>query len=360
MHFPKIDVGPQVLKDIYQAMSIDPEWSVWSNRQFTWWGWKCAQTIRASQPYESVNHTVTNIVAVTDFLRDVPDTPKTHVAINALNGLASMSAVLWHPPQRKVRLGYSAVFHAGNAPWLTKVFYTAATIQAAEANIRAEAFAEVLECTPDWSAHPVNGFRQKPDDLMCIHGFFLAEHSDRSLYTERDMQEAVRELRAHGTTSFATGTMLTAEFPFFGKRTAAELILETAQFVSDHNRGYSLPNDMPNGNETALLCADCDVEHPLAGKGALFLLRLPVSNAMNDAVTHSLAYELNRRSIYAPDFLPHLLGGWAVDPFSGCVTCVSFLPSNIAYPGIIKVICLNEGVKTFWALECYRRMREVQ
>lgn len=357
MQFPNIDVGPQVLRDIYQAMSIDPEWSVWSDRQFTWWGWKFSQTIRASQPYKSANHTVTNIVAVTDFLSNVPDTSHTHSVITALNGLASMSAVLWDPIQRKVRLGCSAIFHAGNAPWLTKVFYTAAAIQAAEATTRAETFAKLLQCTPDWSAHPVNGFRETPDDLMRIHEFLFSQHSDRSLYKEEDLQEAVEALREYGVTSFGSGSELSAEFVFFGDRTVAELILENPQATYKYSLGSSELKADRYGPETALLRVNCDIEHPLVGKGVLLLLRLPVNGEIYDPSTYLFVHELNYCSVYSSELLSHLLGGWSIDPVLKCVTCVSFLPSNIAYPGMIKIMCLNEGLKTSWALECYRKMK---
>ena len=55
------DHGIQLVQKIFKDMNIDDEWSVETDRGFTWWGLQYAQRIWAEQPIEDNGFHVTKV-----------------------------------------------------------------------------------------------------------------------------------------------------------------------------------------------------------------------------------------------------------------------------------------------------------
>ncbi len=63
------DLGIQLVRKIFKDMNIDEEWSIKTDRGFTWWGHQYAQRIWADKPVEDNGFNVTKVNAETEILR---------------------------------------------------------------------------------------------------------------------------------------------------------------------------------------------------------------------------------------------------------------------------------------------------
>lgn len=256
------DVGPQVLDDLFQRMMIDREWSVRSDRSFTWWGHHLAQRVWAEPCRQDHGYGLVCVRAETDLLRQVPNNQRTLEMVNLLNAHASLSSLVWHKDKATVKLACSAYFHSENASWLRGIFYAAAAIQAADAETKVATAAEVLRGEPGVSQHPGSGPRETMDDLLnVIEGSVARVGQESSRFTEEDFASAADTLSGQ-VLATASETGLTAEFPFFGATPAV---------------GTALGLGTSTQLETALLQADCEARHPQLGSGVLLLLKLPLA-----------------------------------------------------------------------------------
>ena len=105
------DVGPVLIDHVFSSMRIDPEWSVREPRGFTWWGHRLAQRVWAEPVKASDGYHVVRLSARTDFLRNVPSSPRTAEYLAFMNHHASMSALVWAPEEHKIRLHCTAYAH---------------------------------------------------------------------------------------------------------------------------------------------------------------------------------------------------------------------------------------------------------
>ena len=81
------DHGIQLVRKIFKDMNIDKEWSVETDRGFTWWGRQSAQKIWAEQTFEDNGFHVTKVNAETDLLKYPTRSKKTQtiLAIEMMN-----------------------------------------------------------------------------------------------------------------------------------------------------------------------------------------------------------------------------------------------------------------------------------
>jgi hypothetical protein len=63
------DPGLRIVKHVYQRMRIDPQWSQWSERGFTWWGHHHAQRVWADHAVEDLGYRLFRVIAETDYIR---------------------------------------------------------------------------------------------------------------------------------------------------------------------------------------------------------------------------------------------------------------------------------------------------
>jgi hypothetical protein len=325
------DVGPQVLDDLFQRMMIDREWSVRSDRSFTWWGHHLAQRVWAEPCRQDHGYGMVCVRAETDLLCQVPDNKRTTDALNLLNAHASLSSLVWYKDKAKIKLACSAYFHRENANWLRDVFYAAATIQAADAETKLSTAADLLASEPDVSQHPGSGPRETMDDLLnVIEGSVARVGQEPSRFTEDDFASAADSLSGQFLAS-ADKTGLTAEFPFFGAMPSA---------------GTALGLGTSTQLETALLQADCEARHPQLGSGVLLLLKLPLENDAERSV--AIAQKLNLAE--ATEWVRcHQLGGWCCDISLNVPAFCCFVPSILRRPALLEALIMSISARVMWS-----------
>lgn len=320
------DLGQETVTYLFDAMQVDPEWSVREDRGGVWWPGELAQRIWADPPRSGPTGPVFDVRAETDVIRNISPSERLTHMISVLNTHASLSALVYDEDQRLLRYACSMVIHQQNIDWARRLLSLAIAIQAVDAIIKLE-ISDVLGGVPAVSAHPVSGLRTSRDDMVNVVSQSIAPHGSgaSSPFSAADFA-SIEELDPNPsvlTTADESG--LTAEFPFLGPRSGAQASLEGRP------------------PETALLQITRNDRHPQLGSGCLVRLTLPVG-----ADTEGMALELNRReATLASDC--HFLGAWCVGPIG--LTFVTFLPAIAHRPGLLANIFMSSAIRTRWARE---------
>lgn len=157
------DPGLKAIEYVYREMQIDREWSIRGERSFTWWGKDYAQHVWAEPVFEDNGHRLSRLQARTEFIRDLPCGETQDAFLNILGFHASLSGPIRDPQEPKlVKLAASVYVHEGTLSWFSRLFSLAVVIQAADAQIKAEGMADLIQAKPAKSAHPKSGVRQNP------------------------------------------------------------------------------------------------------------------------------------------------------------------------------------------------------
>jgi hypothetical protein len=67
----ELDPGAAAVRWVYDAMRIDPGWSVWEDRAFTWWGYRQAQRVSSDAGFDDDGFVIYRLHAQADVLRDL-------------------------------------------------------------------------------------------------------------------------------------------------------------------------------------------------------------------------------------------------------------------------------------------------
>lgn len=324
------DMGPDVVRFLYDRMAIEEEWSVCDERGFCWWGHRLKQTVRALRPVRDGRFLLTPIVVCTDFLADVPDSPKTLECLDALNMMSVMHAWVWNRRRRRIQLLSVGVVNEETAHWQSRQLLGPVAIQCQLAHELAEPWGRLLGARPDWSGHPVRGRRRKPDEMLrIIEGCFLPAGERPSRFSAEELELTASQLRDRNLTAFANDGKLSAEFPFFGNRTAFEVILE----------GKRLGRP-PGPVQTSLLECSRVIEHPRLGSGLFALLQTPLPIGEDIDWARRFAAHLNRRWRSRFWLYPRL-GAWCVNPLRPVLAYVMFVPNLLWAPGLASWVAGN-------------------
>lgn len=320
------DLGQETVAYLFDAMQVDPEWSVREDRGGVWWPGEVAQRIWAEPPRDGPTGPVFDVRAETDVIAHVAPSERLTRMISVLNAHASLSALVYDEDQRSLRYACSMVIHQQNVSWAKQLLSLAIAIQAVDAIIKLDA-SELLGGVPAVSAHPTSGVRTFRDDMVNVVAESIAPHGSgaSSPFSEEDFV-SIEQLDPNPSvlTNFGESG-LTAEFPFFGPRSGAQA---------------SIAGVAP---ETALLQITRNDRHPQLGSGCLVRLTLPVGPD-----TEGVSLELNRReATLASDC--HFLGAWCVGPMG--LTFVTFLPAIAHRPGLLTNLFMNSAIRTRWARE---------
>lgn len=317
------DMGPEVVRFLYDRMAIEDEWSVRDERGFCWWGHRLKQTVRAMRPVRDGRFLLTPIIVCTDFLADVPEGPKTLECLDALNMMTVMHAWIWNRQGRRIQLLSVGVVSEETAHWQSRQLLGPVAIQCQLAHELAERWADLLGARPDWSGHPAHGPRPDPDDMLrIIEGCFLPVGERPSRFSEEELEQTVEQLRGRGLLSFAHQGNLSAEFPFLGNRTVAEAILQERKL------------GRPAGPvQTSLLECSRTIEHPRLGSGLFALLQTPLPIEEDIDWARRFAAHLNRRWRSRTWLFPRW-GAWCVNPIRSVLAYVMFLPNFLWAPGL--------------------------
>ena len=307
------DHGLQLVRKIFKDMNIDEEWSVKTERGFTWWGHQYAQRIWAEEPVNNGFH-VTKVNAETELLKYPTRSTETETLLAIEMMRSSLSGLIIDQEDGRIKLRCSAYVHEDNQSWLGKIFSLAAIMQVIEAEDKGDDLARALELEPDKSNHPVSGVRNDMDEMLSV------------------VDQAVIPLGREPFRSIG-------EFEF--RRTAD--MLNNPNLISTADE-TGLSAYLPFGDKSALLLVDTEHEHPDLGKGLLIRLFLPPEKILPVTdIDGPFVMSLNSmEQRLSPS--GHFLGSWCLGTIGENVQTavyVTFIPAIVCSPGILFNMCLS-------------------
>lgn len=312
------DAGLTAVGKLFEQMMIDAEWAVRRPRGFTWWGYRLAQHVEAGEPYEIADGVIGAVVRIwTEVVHDVDESHEPLLGmLSAVNGMESMSAVVFDPERRAVDECLTcAVFDDTVDTWVP-VLATAAIFQNTAAHSRARALAEVVEGVPAESSHPTSGQREEMDELLDGAADWVAASGQK-------------------------------ESAFIGERLAGipEFAARFGMFSTGDESGFTAEigfGSTDNG-QTALVQVFTDQPHPELGSGALWVARFPIRFESDHGLRLAGQLNLIEASGEAPS---KLLGAWTSRDDE--VVYVSFVPSMLARDGLIENLLIDAAVRSGW------------
>ena len=316
------DVGLQAVEGIFHMLQIDDEWSIRRPRGFTWWSYRLAQHIDASEPSQDDEFQLSRIRIRTEVVDSVMKPPADFVALANMH--AALSAVVWDPHERNISECCTGIVHQENVGWLSRLLSTAALLQNDSAHGRAQALAEAVGGVAAASNHPYSGERPDPDGMLDAPG----QMSDQARQVGRRFSGPLLSslssfLPQYELLGFSDETNFSCELPFTG------VIPIAAMAALDLPGKSKCP-------ETALLRIYPDIEHPSYGPGALITLLLPITFDPNEVPV--IVNRLNLTEAKA-NTRSSLLGAWCPDPTNNrrsTIAFTAFLPNVLAEPGILE------------------------
>ena len=314
------DHGIQLVRKIFKDMNIDREWSIKTERGFTWWGHQFAQRIWAEQPIADNGFLVTKVNAETEILKYPARSTETETILAIEMMQASLSGMIIDQETDKITLRCSAFIHEDNNNWLGRIFSLASIIQATEVEDKGDDLAMFLELQSDKSIHPHSGTRTVVDDMLNVVDQVVIPEGEKPFHTigEFEFRRTADILNSQNLISTASETGLSAYLPF--------------------------------GDDSAMLLVDTEHEHPELGKGLLIRLFLPPEKIL--PVDGPFVMDLNSMEQNA---FPsgHFLGSWCLGPVGENVQTavyVTFIPAIACSPGILY----NMSISTL----CHGRLAE--
>jgi hypothetical protein len=341
---PAGDPGPGYVAELRDALMVDPEWRVESDRAFTWWPHRVAQRISAGEPLEDDGVRGCRVHVETDVLE--VEEPSAH-----LDGL--LAELMRHPPmsgfrydaaRRKARLWSSLFVHEALAAFFLPRLAVAALLQATYAELGKEALTKLTGLPPAESAHPTSGARTAPDDLLHLaRERVLPAGEGSSRWSDAgELLRAAEGLAARGAKSVAAPLGLNARFPFVAG--AAEPLAPGASSLLQVRHGEP---------------------HPELGYGVFLRLFLPGPPTLSKGVPlPTLALRLNDLERRDPSFTGASLGSWCLEqsepetelPVQAAparLCHVTFLPNYVRVEGALENAVLDAGRRALWAAHVF-------
>jgi hypothetical protein len=312
------DLGSSFIRDLHTKLQIDPEWCLWDQRGFTWWGKNLAQRIWAEPAtQDGTGETFHRVHACTDVFDGFEGSDEQVALLNILNHNATLSALVPINDQSgRVQLCCSMLLYPDNQDYVRLVFATAAALQAAEAFVTASCLPDGVNpgFVPATSHHPESGERHLSDEMLeFIELAIRPQAEDSSRYAGEPLEKLAKDL-LRPPCLFASGSSdgVTAEFPH--PQHSYMLRLQPAE------------------------------RHPRLGSGLLATLNLPEGG--DDLATARAALSLNTREQASPT---HFLGSWCATS-SGLAFC-AFFPNVMANDGIAISAAFNMIHRAKWHCE---------
>jgi len=183
-----------LLVSLYETAGVDAAWSICAANEFTWWPGKLAQRIQVlASPGGGPNR----LLAATLLLDEVPDAGRARQLLSKLNSGAA--GYVFHLNQDGNQVWLSSA-HAINEMALDDkaIIAFAAITQAIVANQVAGVLAEALGAVMVASAHPRNGPRTEPDQMLDLitEGWSRPEPVLTSAITTADIQALAQQVAA--------------------------------------------------------------------------------------------------------------------------------------------------------------------
>jgi hypothetical protein len=307
------DAGVRVVREVSNALQIDPEWSEWADRGFTWWAHRLAQRVWAEVPIEEDGLLVGRVVSETDlFVIPEDEWIQLTPVFEHASTFATMSGFVWD--QGVLRLRCSMSVHDETQPFVAKLLKLATLDQVVLAEQTATGMSQLSPLR--------TGQRQQPDEMLgAIEG--LPGKEGPSAWAGSHMAAISKMLTEHGVFSMGDRTGLTAEFPY------------------GEDGGPAVA-----GGSSNLLTVTTEERHPRMGSGVL--MRLSLREPPMVEPREALApLQLNQLEA-SGECDAHFLGSWCSDPAGGSPTFVSFLPSALSGPETLLNLVLSMGIRSQW------------
>ncbi len=324
---PHKEVGLRALDNIYQCMQIDTDWSVRSERSFSWWAKDFVQHISVTEPVKSGDFWVSRLVAVTPIVEGVEITENAYNLLNVPNAYFGTLSAMVLGQDGVVRYVAATTVHEQMLEFVSRFFSFIAAIQVTDAHIKAPFFAEMLKGRQALSAHPTSGPRMDygHDCLDIIEHLIVPRGKDPSAWAGSDMLDTLALLERYSMMATGDEKGIVAEFPY---------------------RDFS-----------SLLTFDTDRVHPQVGYGLHVALKIPDNVFAKSA---SIAAGLLNQMEAVPELPTKFYGTWCAGP-NGDLTFSAFYPNALFHPGKGKNIALAMARRAEW-IACLtdKRSREAR
>ncbi len=298
-----------VLTFLTQRMQFEAEWAVQTADSFTWWPASLAQRVWAAPAREFQGTELTTLHIETDLLSDVTLDSATWGRLANVNRFASLSSYVAEPAARTVHLHASVSLTSENWLMARALALHAMALQITDAYSEAEALAATFGAKVATSAHPRQGPRTTPDEMVNI----------AEVYQQRGQ----------------------ADSPFTSEEIAQLVHLDPRPWILAANDLHRVDAELEFApNLPARIELDANERHPALGSGLQMRLMLPVEP---DAM---VAQRLNANERVEPD--AHQLGAWCVDEERGLMF-TGFVPAAAYVPGLSRALAYHLSARNEWA-----------
>lgn len=188
---------------LYDIAGVDAEWSICAADEFTWWPGKLAQRVKV---LPAPAGGLTRLLAATHLLNEVPDPVNARQLLSKLN--AGAAGYVFHLSQDETQVWVSTSHCINEKALDTKAIIAFAAIaQAIVADQVAHVLAEALGAVVAASAHPRNGARIEPDQMLNLitEGWARPEPVLTSAITIADIQALAQQVAAMMGTTIGDG-----------------------------------------------------------------------------------------------------------------------------------------------------------
>lgn len=317
---PALDPGLVAVRLAYDALGVEPAWSVIEPRGFTWWAGSLAQRIWSEPGIKDLGMRAYRLHAETVVVRDVPDPAAAAPLINDLNLLCTLSGRAIDPVARTIVHRAGAWVHDGTVSLVPRLFAAATALQVVEAHAEAGLLAQGSGGALARDAHPTNGRRTTPSELLAVDAIPAIHGTAPSRWADGSIPESIGTLERARIIPHATTTP------------------EEVSLV------------LPFGPYTALFQASTRRPHPLLGNGLEVRLTLPagVSGIADAAFALDVAQQEHDPGIGARLARAHRMGAWVAD--QGVIRHLAFYPNHARVGGEDTLNLLLTGIlRARWA-----------
>lgn len=319
-----MNAGEKVIDWLYrEQLQVDEQWSVRTERGFTWWADRNAQTVEVLGDDTGPDGQIGYLVGVRTELLCELDLNKT--ALAEINDgpmrFAALAGPVYDTEKRTLSICSLARVTDETADWTGVVLGAAAVTQIAEAHMLGPALAEVLGAQAAVSGHPEHGLRTEPDEMLFAPKVFMQEGKAPCRWPAAEFTEAVDHFMRQppAVKASATGQGLTVEFPY--------------------------------GQKTSLCQMMGGQSHPLYGNGILLLQRFPFT-APSLAKGVELALTLNAAELTG-DVTGYGFGSYTYDQDMLCFA--GFVPNSlhrqVALPNLYFAAAARAHAMSVWLLD---------
>ena len=216
-----MNAGESTIEWLYKnSLQVDAQWSIRTERGFTWWPHQHAQTVEITGEAKGPAGAMGSCISVlTEVLREFELTDRTAITINEFAKLEnnSMSGLVYDAQTRRLNLCSLVLVHDDMSEWMQPLIGMAAALQGFEAEGVALTLVRHIGAIEALSGHPTNGMRNSPDEMANIAKSLIAPIGETSCaWTGEEFKDAVDQYMQQppALLAHADRTGFTVEFPY--------------------------------------------------------------------------------------------------------------------------------------------------